>query len=123
MPWRCVSFYLQGIIFLAPADASHVPCDSILILTVISELLLLSFTPTAFGVRMTARISQRRAFMALTKVARDAVVLPVGRSLPAWRTRSPERVAGPGEACPPGIEAVTGAGLPGLAIAEFRRTE
>jgi ABC-2 type transport system permease protein len=48
----------QGIVILALAGLAHVPYDPILILTVIGELLLLSFTLTAFGVMMAARITQ-----------------------------------------------------------------
>jgi len=58
----------QGIIILALAGAAHVPYDPILFLTVIGELLLLSFTLTAFGVMMAARIKQMQAFMALTQM-------------------------------------------------------
>jgi len=48
----------RGIVILALAGLAHVPYDPILILTVIGELLLLSFTLTAFGVMMAARITQ-----------------------------------------------------------------
>jgi ABC-2 type transport system permease protein len=58
----------QGIIILALAGAAHVPYDPILFLTVIGELLLLSFTLTAFGVMMAGRIKQMQAFMALTQM-------------------------------------------------------
>src|SRR5450755_4659981 len=58
----------QGIIFLALAGVAHVPYDPLLILTLIGELLLLSFTLTAFGVMMAARIKQFQAFMALTQM-------------------------------------------------------
>jgi ABC-2 type transport system permease protein len=50
----------QGIVILALAGLAHVPYDPILILTVIGELLLLSFTLTAFGVMMAARIPRYR---------------------------------------------------------------
>src|ERR1017187_4780044 len=40
----------QGIIFLALAGVAHVPYDPVLLLTLVGELLLLSFTLTAFGV-------------------------------------------------------------------------
>src|SRR6185437_2827989 len=63
----------QGIIFLALAGVAHVPYDPVLMLTLVGELLLLSFTLTAFGVMMAARIKQIQAFMALTQ-------------LPAWLT-------------------------------------
>jgi ABC-2 type transport system permease protein len=63
----------QGIIFLALAGVAHVPYDPVLLLTLIGELLLLSFTLTAFGVMMAARVKQIQAFMALTQM----VVLPL----------------------------------------------
>src|SRR6201996_679310 len=47
----------QGIVFLCLAGLAGVPYNPILILTVIGELLLLSFTLTAFGVMMAARIT------------------------------------------------------------------
>jgi len=58
----------QGIIFLALAGVAHVPYDPVLLLTLVGELLLLSFTLTAFGVMMAARIKQIQAFMALTQL-------------------------------------------------------
>jgi len=79
----------QGIIILALAGLAHVPYDPILILTVIGELLLLSFTLTAFGVMMAARITQIQAFMALTQMLVMPLFFLSGalyplRSLPAW---------------------------------------
>ena len=56
----------QGIIFLALAGFAHVPYNPVLLLTLVGELLLLSFTLTAFGVMMAARITQFQAFMALS---------------------------------------------------------
>jgi ABC-2 type transport system permease protein len=58
----------QGIIFLILAGLADVPYNPVLILTLIGELLLLSFTLTAFGVMMAARIKQFQAFMALTQM-------------------------------------------------------
>jgi len=81
----------QGIIFLALAGVAHVPYDPVLMLTLVGELLLLSFTLTAFGVMMAARIKQIQAFMALTQL----FVLPLFflsgalyplNGLPAWLT-------------------------------------
>ncbi len=81
----------QGIIFLALAGVAHVPYNPVLMLTLVGELLLLSFTLTAFGVMMAARIKQIQAFMALTQL----LVLPLFflsgalyplRGLPAWLT-------------------------------------
>jgi ABC-2 type transport system permease protein len=81
----------QGVIFLALAGVAHVPYNPVLLLTLIGELLLLSFTLTVFGVMMAARIKQIQAFMALTQM----VVLPLFflsgalyplSGLPAWLT-------------------------------------
>src|SRR5579863_1777730 len=81
----------QGIIFLALAGVAHVPYNPVLLLTLVGELLLLSFTLTAFGVMMAARIKQIQAFMALTQM----FVLPLFflsgalyplNGLPAWLT-------------------------------------
>ena len=79
----------QGIIFLCLAGLAGVPYNPILILTVIGELLLLSFTLTAFGVMMAARITQIQAFMALTQMLvmplffLSGALYPLS-SLPAW---------------------------------------
>jgi len=81
----------QGLIFLALAGVAHVPYDPVLLLTLVGELLLLSFTLTAFGVMMAARIKQIQAFMALTQM----FVLPLFflsgalyplNGLPTWLT-------------------------------------
>jgi ABC-2 type transport system permease protein len=81
----------QGIIFLALAGVAHIPYNPLLLLTLLGELLLLSFTLTAFGVMMAARIKQIQAFMALTQM----VVMPLFflsgalyplNGLPAWLT-------------------------------------
>ena len=81
----------QGIIFLALAGVAHVPYNPLLLLTLVGELLLLSFTLTAFGVMMAARIKQIQAFMALTQL----FVLPLFflsgalyplNGLPTWLT-------------------------------------
>jgi ABC-2 type transport system permease protein len=81
----------QGLIFLALAGVAHVPYDPVLLLTLVGELLLLSFTLTAFGVMMAARIKQIQAFMALTQL----FVLPLFflsgalyplNGLPPWLT-------------------------------------
>ena len=77
--------------FCALAGLAGVPYNPILILTVIGELLLLSFTLTAFGVMMAARIKQIQAFMALTQMLVMPLFFLSGalyplRSLPAWLT-------------------------------------
>jgi ABC-2 type transport system permease protein len=82
---------LQGIVILILAGLAGVPYDPILFLTVIGELLLLSFTLTAFGVMMAARISQIQAFMALTQMLVMPLFFLSGalyplNNLPAWLT-------------------------------------
>ncbi|HEY7262002.1 MAG TPA: ABC transporter permease [Trebonia sp.] len=81
----------QGIVILALAWFAHVPYDPVLFLTVIGELLLLSFTLTAFGVMMAARIKQIQAFMALTQMLVMPLFFLSGalyplNGLPAWLT-------------------------------------
>ena len=81
----------QGIIILALAGLAGVPYNPVLILTVIGELLLLSFTLTAFGVMMAARITQMQAFMALTQMLVMPLFFLSGalyplRALPVWLT-------------------------------------
>ena len=81
----------QGIIVLALAGLADVPYNPILILTLIGELLLLSFTLTAFGVMMAARIKQFQAFMALTQMLVFPLFFLSGAlypltGLPAWLT-------------------------------------
>ena len=81
----------QGILILALAGFAHVPYDPELFLILIGELLLLSFTLTAFGVMMAARITQIQAFMALTQMLVMPLFFLSGalyplNGLPAWLT-------------------------------------
>ena len=81
----------QGILILALAGLAHVPYDPVLFLILIGELLLLSFTLTAFGVMMAARIKQIQAFMALTQMLVMPLFFLSGalyplNGLPAWLT-------------------------------------
>src|ERR1022692_4211423 len=81
----------QGIIFLALAGFAHVPYNPVLLLTLVGELLLLSFTLTAFGVMMAARIKQIQAFMALTQMLVMPLFFLSGalyplNGLPSWLT-------------------------------------
>jgi ABC-2 type transport system permease protein len=81
----------QGVIFLALAGVAHVPYNPVLLLTLVGELLLLSFTLTAFGVMMAARIKQIQAFMALTQMFvmplffLSGALYPLS-GLPSWLT-------------------------------------
>ncbi|MDP9341021.1 MAG: ABC transporter permease [Actinomycetota bacterium] len=59
---------LQGLIVLALAGFVGVPYDPALLLTLVVELLLLSFTLTALGVMVAARIKNIQTFFALTQV-------------------------------------------------------
>jgi ABC-2 type transport system permease protein len=79
----------QGIVILVLAGLANVPYDPVLIFTLIGELLLLSFTLTAFGVMMAARITQIQAFMALTQMLVMPLFFLSGalyplNGLPAW---------------------------------------
>jgi len=79
----------QGVIFLILAWYAEVPYNPALIATLIGELLLLSFTLTAFGVMMAARIKQFQAFMALTQMLVMPLFFLSGAlypltGLPAW---------------------------------------
>jgi ABC-2 type transport system permease protein len=81
----------QGVIFLALAGFAGVPYNPVLLLTLAGELLLLSFTLTAFGVMMAARIKQFQAFMALTQMLVMPLFFLSGAlypltGLPGWLT-------------------------------------
>ncbi|HXL94080.1 MAG TPA: ABC transporter permease [Streptosporangiaceae bacterium] len=81
----------QGIVFLALAGVANVPYNPLLMLTLVGELLLLSFTLTAFGVMMAARIKQIQAFMALTQMLLMPMFFLSGAlyplsGLPTWLT-------------------------------------
>ncbi len=80
---------LQSVVILALAGIAHVPYDPVLFAILIGELLLLSFTITAFGVMMAARITQFQAFMALTQMLVMPLFFLSGalyplNGLPAW---------------------------------------
>jgi ABC-2 type transport system permease protein len=85
---------------------------------------LLSFTLTAFGVMMAARIKQMPAFMARTQMLVMPLFFLSGALLSA--ERAPGVSWGGWEVpvgLPLGIVALMGAALLGIAIAEFQRTE
>jgi ABC-2 type transport system permease protein len=81
----------QGVVFLVLAGFAHVPYNPDPALTLVGELLLLSFTLTAFGVMMAAGIRQFQLFMALTQMLvmplffLSGALYPSG-GLPAWRS-------------------------------------
>jgi len=80
---------LQGFVILALAFVAHVPYNPVLLLTLVGELLLLSFTMTAFGVMMAGRITQMQAFFALNQMSVMPLFFLSGalyplNGLPAW---------------------------------------
>jgi ABC-2 type transport system permease protein len=80
---------LQGLVILALAGIAHVPYNPVLLLTLVGELLLLSFTMTAFGVMMAGRITQMQAFFALNQMSVMPLFFLSGAlypltGLPAW---------------------------------------
>ena len=81
----------QGLVILALAGLVHVPYNPVMFLEVIGKLLLLSFTLTAFGVAIAARITQMQAFMALTQMMVMPLFFLSGalyplNGLPTWLT-------------------------------------
>jgi ABC-2 type transport system permease protein len=81
----------QGIIVIAIAGLVGVPYAPVLVISVFAIQLLLAFTITAFGVMMSARITQMQAFMALTQMLvlplffLSGAMFPVSH-LPGWLT-------------------------------------
>ncbi|MGZ4617937.1 MAG: ABC transporter permease [Frankiaceae bacterium] len=79
----------QGVILLLLAGLVGVPYSPTLILAVLAELMLLSFTLTAFGIMAAARIKSFQAFMALTQMLLmplfflSGALFPLG-NLPSW---------------------------------------
>jgi len=80
---------LQGVIVLALAGAVGVPYSPTLMLTLVAELLLLSFTLTAIGVLVAARMRNIQTFFAMTQVFLlpmfflSGSLYPLGH-LPTW---------------------------------------
>src|SRR5205807_6116670 len=80
---------VQGVIVLALAGAVGVPYSPTLVLTLIGELLLLSFTLTAIGVLVAARMRNIQTFFAMTQVFLlpmfflSGSLYPLG-NLPTW---------------------------------------
>ena len=79
----------QGLIVLALAPVVHVPLTVGLVLTLIAEVFLLSFTLTALGLAVVARITQVQTVMGLMQV----LLLPLSflsgalyplSNLPTW---------------------------------------
>jgi ABC-2 type transport system permease protein len=58
----------QGVVFLTLAGLVDVPYSSVLMITLVAELLLLAFTLTAFGLMAAARIRSMQSFMAIVQM-------------------------------------------------------
>jgi len=80
---------LPGVVMLLFAGAVGVPYDPMLMLSLIVELLLLSFVLTAVGIVVAGRIKQIQSFMALTQVFLMPMLFLSGAmfpltNLPTW---------------------------------------
>ncbi len=80
---------IQGAILLALAPLVGVPYNPVMLLTLIIELLLLSFALVAFGVMAAARITQFQSFMAIVQLAMFPMLFLSGAmfplsGLPTW---------------------------------------
>jgi ABC-2 type transport system permease protein len=80
---------LQGMLILAMAGLVGVPYNPVLLITLIAEMALLSFTLTALGVVIAARLQSLQAFMAVNQMIvmpmffLSGALYPLG-NLPAW---------------------------------------
>jgi ABC-2 type transport system permease protein len=80
---------LQGVVILCLAGAVGVPYDPLLLLTLLGELILISFTITSFGVMMAAKIRQFQGIVALNQMLimplffLSGAMFPLNH-LPAW---------------------------------------
>ncbi|MQA87210.1 MAG: ABC transporter permease subunit [Streptosporangiales bacterium] len=79
----------QGAVILVLAGLAGVPYAPTLMLVLLGELLLLSFTLTAFGVMMAARIKNMQSFFAIVQMALmpmfflSGALFPLS-GLPSW---------------------------------------
>ncbi|WP_214412823.1 ABC transporter permease [Sphaerisporangium fuscum] len=80
---------VQGVIILALAGLVHVPYSPALILTLLGEMFLASFTITAFGVSLAARMKNMQSFFGVMQMAIMPMIFLSGAmfplaNLPAW---------------------------------------
>lgn len=73
---------IQGVLLLSLAGLVGVPYDPLLLITLLLELLLLSFVLVAFGVMMAARITQFQSFMAVVQLALFPMLFLSGAMFP-----------------------------------------
>ncbi|RCG29424.1 ABC transporter [Sphaerisporangium album] len=79
----------QGVIILALAGLVHVPYSPTLILTLLGEMFLASFTITAFGVSLAARMKNMQSFFGVMQMAIMPMIFLSGAmfplaNLPTW---------------------------------------
>jgi len=80
---------LQGALVVALGGLVGVPYDPVLILTLLAELLLLSFTLTAFGVLLAVHVRRMQSFLAIMQLTvtpmyfMSGALFPVS-GLPRW---------------------------------------
>ncbi len=80
---------VPGVVMLAFAGAVGVPYDPVLFVTLVVELLLLSFVLTTVGIAVAGRIKQIQSFMALTQMFLMPMLFLSGAmfplsNLPGW---------------------------------------
>ena len=82
---------MQGALMLALAGLVHVPYSPVMLLILLAEMVLLSFTLTAFGLMLAARIQRVESFQVvmqffvLPMFFLSGAVFPLS-ALPAWLT-------------------------------------
>jgi ABC-2 type transport system permease protein len=86
---------IQGLIVLALAPLAGVPYDPVLLLTLFGEIVLLSFSLTAFGMAAAVRLKATTSFMTLVQMVTmpmfflSGAVFPL-EDLPRWLTVATE---------------------------------
>lgn len=80
---------IQGALVIALGGLANVPYDPVLIATLLGELLLLSFSLTAFGVLLAVHVKRMQSFLAIMQLTvtpmyfMSGALFPVD-DLPAW---------------------------------------
>jgi len=79
----------QGSLLLAIAGLAHIPYDPILMVTLLGELVLLSFMLTAIGVLVAVQVRRMQSFMAIMQLSAAPMYFMSGAlfpldGLPAW---------------------------------------
>lgn len=82
---------LQGLIMLVIGVLGGVPLTATAVLTIVPELLLISFALTAFGIALATRIKSLQAFMAIMQMVLLPMFFASGalyplEGLPPWMT-------------------------------------